>query len=91
MLQSISAVLNENEVIEAIIGRGILRVSIIDPGLGVCKLRIGDPGWGPGLDIPQTEVLKDKKFKKGVSTSELRASIHWVLSGAALIMTEREI
>ena len=55
------------------------------------ELRIGDLGWGPGLDIPQTEVLKDKKFKKGVSTSELRASIHWVLSGVDLIMTEREI
>ena len=32
--KDVSAVLNEGEVIEAIIGRDILRVGIIDMGLG---------------------------------------------------------
>ena len=67
--------------------------------LGVYGKRFGASGWWPGLyppevwwvDIPETEVLKNEDFKKGVFTSELQASIHWVLSGATLIMTEREI
>ena len=38
---------------EAIIGRDILRVGIIDMGLGVQGLRFGHPGRRPGLYPPE--------------------------------------
>jgi hypothetical protein len=57
----------------ATIGRGILLVWITDPGLGLCGLRFGHPGWEPGLYppevwrvyLPKTEVFKDLSASGG--------------------------
>ena len=52
-------------MIRVSIGRGILRIGIIDPGLGICGLRFGASRRWPGLyppevwrvDIPDIKVL----------------------------------
>ena len=61
----ISVLISDREIrrifrvyIKPVIGRGDLRVRIIDMGLGEKALRFGYPGWGPGLDVPETEVLE---------------------------------
>jgi hypothetical protein len=48
-----------------IIGRDNLAISIIDPGLAVQGLRFDHPGWGPRLDVPQTEMLEDLSASGG--------------------------
>jgi len=47
--------------IMSIIGRGDLRIRIIDMGLGVQGLCLGLPGWGPGLHLPEAEVLDERQ------------------------------
>ena len=51
--------LHQGEVIRAANGRRQLRAWAIHPGLGVSGLRLQDPGWGHGLNLPKTEVFEE--------------------------------
>jgi hypothetical protein len=48
----------EGEVTEVIIGTGILRPQILDPGLGRPEVNFRDPGWSSELYITKVEVFK---------------------------------
>jgi hypothetical protein len=48
----------EGELTEVIIGTGILRPQILDPGLGRPEVHFSDPGWSSELYITKVEVFK---------------------------------
>jgi len=48
----------EGEATEVIIGTGILRPQILDPGLSRPEGHFSDPGWSSELYITKVEVFK---------------------------------
>jgi hypothetical protein len=77
-LKDKSAVLNEGEVTETIIGRGDLGVRMIDMGLGVEGLRFGNSERGPRFHPPTAQVLEDLLCDLWILDE--RNGAHWPLA-----------
>jgi hypothetical protein len=61
--------------IKPFIGKGDLRVRIIDMGLGVKGLRLGHPGRGTGREHPQTKFRKKKHMERSKSDRKVYRGI----------------